>query len=195
MKVNLANQKDEDLLQWIKSDNRALKVIYDRHWLYLFRYAKNILEDKEIAADIVQEVFISLWEKPDASAIKNLSAYLLQATRNQIFKQIRRNKITQRYLDQIDQSVIINNAEESIIVADLEKELTQLIHVLPDRCRQIFILSRVEFKTHREISLQLGISVQTVKNQISKALSFLNEGMSNDIAFAWLVLLAFLECI
>ena len=189
MSPQLDKQNEEKLLASIKNDEQAFRIIYDRYWSRLFYYALNVLEDRTICEDIVQEVFVSLWQKSDSLKINNLSAYLLQSVKFQIFNHLRNGKIAQQYLERISFLQFHNDTEEQLIAKELESELTRLIDLLPERCRQIFLLSRFEHRSNQEIALQLGLSVQTVKNQISKALASLREEIPADASFALLLFL------
>ncbi|NBC24757.1 MAG: RNA polymerase sigma-70 factor [Bacteroidetes bacterium] len=189
MSQHLDKQKEEKLLTSIKNDEQAFRIIYDRYWSKLFHYALNVLEDKTVCEDIVQEVFVSLWQSSDSLKIDNLSAYLFQSVKFQIFKYLRNYKIARRHLERIALLQSHNDTEDQLIAKELETELNRVIDCLPERCRQIFLLSRIEHRSNQEISLQLGLSIQTVKNQISKALAYLREEIPPD---ASLVLLLFL---
>lgn len=189
MNLHFDKQNEEKLLASIKNDEQAFSIIYDRYWSKLFHYALNVLEDKTVCEDIVQEVFVSLWQKSDSLKIDNLSAYLFQSVKFQIFNYLRNGKIAQRHLERITFLQSHNDTEEHLVAKELESELTRLIDRLPERCRQIFLLSRFEHRSNQEIALQLGLSVQTVKNQITKALAFLRDEIPADVSFALLLLL------
>lgn len=189
MNVHLDKQDEKSLLASIKDDEQAFRTIYDQYWSGLYHYALNVLEDSNICEDIVQDVFVSLWQRSDTLEIDNLSAYLFQSVKFQIFKHLRNGKITQRHLERMTHFQSQNDTEEKLIAKELESELKKLIDGLPARCRQIFLLSRFEHRSNQEIAEQLGLSVQTVKNQISKALAYLREEFPADTSFALLLFL------
>lgn len=189
MSLRLERQSEEKLLASIEINNQAFGVIYDRYWLKLYNYALNVLEDKAVCEDIVQEVFVSLWQQSNSQKIDNISAYLFQSVKFQVFKHLRKGKIARRYLERVTLLQSHNDTEEQFIAKELESELSKVLSRLPERCRQIFVLSRFEHRSNREIALQLDLSVQTVKNQISKALASLREQLPAD---TYLALLFFL---
>lgn len=189
MSLNRDRQIEEQLLASIKNNKQAFRTIYDRYWSKLHHYALNVLDDRVVCEDIIQEVFVSLWQKKDSQKIENLSAYLFQSVKFQIFKHLRNGKIAQRHLERITLLQSHNDTEEQLIAKELEIELTKVIDRLPERCRQIFVLSRFEHLSNQEIALQLGLSVQTVKNQISKALASLRTQIPADIYLALLLFL------
>ncbi|MEM1321513.1 MAG: RNA polymerase sigma-70 factor [Bacteroidota bacterium] len=170
-----------------KQSEEAFRLIYDRYWSKLYQYALNVLADPSVCEDIVQEVFVSLWQKSDRSEIDHLSSYLYQATKFQVFKHLRNGKISQRHLERITVLQTHNDTEEQLVAKELESEMIKLINRLPERCRQIFLLSRFEHRSNQEIALQLGLSVQTVKNQISKALIYLRQEIPADASYGLLI--------
>lgn len=184
-------QNEEKIPAFVRKDTEAFRIIYDQYWPQLFHYVFNVLQNKAICEDIVQEVFVSLWQKRESQKIDNISAYLFQAVKFQIFKHLRNGKIAQRHLEQITFLQSHNDTEEKLEAKELESEVNRLISHLPDRCRQIFLLSRFEHRTNQEIAQHLGLSVQTVKNQISKALRCLREEIPADATLS-LVLFLFL---
>lgn len=187
MSVHLDRFNEEKLLASIKSDAQAFKTIYSKYWSQLFQYAYNVLGDKTVCEDIIQEVFISLWQKSDNLKIDNLNAYLFKSVKYQIFKHLRNGKIADRHLEQLVFLQSQNSIEENLAAKELDSEITMLIDRLPERCRQIFLLSRFENLSNQEISIQLGLSEQTVKNQISKALAYLRKEIPPDFSFALLL--------
>jgi RNA polymerase sigma-70 factor (family 1) len=168
---------DEQLLAFVKKhDVAAFTEIYNRFRGLLYIYARKITNDGVNAEDIVQDIFIKLWDNRASLVLKSsLSSYLYTAVRYKFFDLVAHQKVRsdyaalfQRYLD-----VSENPVEEYIN----EKELTLLIERevanLPDKMRQIFELSRNNGLSHKEIALQLGIAEKTVKNQVNNALKTL----------------------
>jgi len=168
---------DEQLLAFVKKhDVAAFTEIYNRFRGLLYVYARKITNDGVDAEDIVQDIFIKLWDNRISLVLKSsLSSYLYTAVRYKFFDLVAHQKVRsdytalfQRYLD-----VSENPVEEYIN----EKELTLLIERevanLPDKMRQIFELSRNNGLSHKEIALQLGIAEKTVKNQVNNALKTL----------------------
>ena len=191
MNLSTDKQSEKKQLGTVSPDEQAFKIIYDQYWLALFQYAFNVLNDKTVCEDIVQQVFVSLWQKNENLEIENLSAYLFRAVKFQILKHLRNGKITQQHLDQITFLASYNDIEEKLVAKDLESQLKKLIGQLPERCRHIFTLSRFEHRTNQEIAQHLGLSIQTVKNQISKAINYIRQEMPNNFLVALLLFLCF----
>jgi len=162
---------DRGLLESIGNDDQtAFKEIYQRYWSKLFIYAYNVLHDKDVCEDIIQEVFTNLWLRRKSSHIENVPAYLYQAVKYQIFKQFRQRKLITIHPEQFDDFMSKYKIEELIEYKELHSRIENLISNLPQQRRIIFQLSRNEELSNKEIATKLNISLQTVKNQITSAL-------------------------
>ena len=168
------------LLNQLKKGNKeAFQHIYALYWDKLYLYAYNILEDKPACEDLVQELFVSLWIRRNELSVDNLNAYLFKALKFQVLNTLRNGKIRQRHLDQMDKLIASNTIEELLNFQELNDHLNSAMASLPDRCREIFYMSRYDHMTHQEIANQLNLSTQTVKNQISKAISYLKVSLES----------------
>jgi RNA polymerase sigma-70 factor (family 1) len=168
---------DKELMAIINRGDDAFLEVYKRYWKKLYLHAYNLLEDKQASEDVIQDVFTTFWTKKDKVAISNLSHYLYQAVKFQIFNLFRNGKIAQKHIDRIKVTEFVNSTEDSLNLKELEESLQGLLSQLPDRCREIFYASRFENLSHAEISDKFKISNQTVKNQVSKALKHLKGSM------------------
>lgn len=173
---------DRGLLESFRNDDQtAFKEIYKRYWSKLFIYAYNVLHDKDVCEDIIQEVFANLWTRRKSLHIENVSAYLYQAVRFQIFKQFRQRKLIDRHASEIDTFISDHKTEESVEYKELHNRVENLISALPEQRRIIFQLSRNDELSNKEIASQLHISIQTVKNQISNALKSIRKSIKSII--------------
>ncbi|MEZ4829222.1 MAG: RNA polymerase sigma-70 factor [Bacteroidia bacterium] len=159
----------------------AFGVIYDRYWPRLYAKAFPILEDREACKDIIQDVFIDLWNKRNDANITHIGAYLHQAVRFQVFKHLRRNNISQKHLLQFQQLNASNSTEETISFNEVCASLYSGINQLPEKCREVFYLSRFEQLSHREIAEKMGISSKTVENHLTKALRRLRAVVNDPV--------------
>lgn len=180
---------DIELLTLIKNEEKAFRVLYDRYWSRLYFYALNVLNDPKICEDIVQDVFTDLWQNAHQKDVQNVAAYLHQATKYKIFNTLRNGKTRQSHLERISQLQSQPQLSDPLEATELESMIKQLISELPKRCQQIFLLSRFEYLSNQEIADKLGISLQTVKNQISKALAYLREHLEVKMTSLLLFLL------
>lgn len=175
---------DRGLLLSVRDDDQtAFKEIYKRYWSKLFIYCYNVLHKKDVCEDIIQEVFADLWTRKKSLHIENVSAYLYQAVKFQIFKQFRQRKLIDHYSLEFDNFISDHKIEETLEYSELHNRVDKLISELPEQRRIIFKLSRNEELSNKEIASQLQISIQTVKNQISNALKSIRKSIKSFSAF------------
>ncbi len=157
-----------------KGDPGAYRFLFTEYHDWLCNYVYNLCGDRALAEDIVQDAIVNLWEKRKVIIItSSLKNYLFRTCHNQFLQHVRSQKIHFDTLDKIRWEVIAEVAlEENIHHLKMEK-LNRLIDQLPPRCKEVFIQNKLEKKKYKEIALDMGISVKTVENQMSKALHFL----------------------
>lgn len=148
-------------------------MLYSRHWAGLYKFAFFILRDKDACKDIIQDVFVWVWEHREGLDMQSPVSYLKTAVKYKIANYIRTGNIRDSFFEETAHLNFERSMPEAVESAEL-KELTNIIHLsvsnLPVRCQKIFRLSREENLSNREIARQLGISVKTVENQITIAL-------------------------
>jgi len=168
---------DQQLLDLLKENNQlAFTEIYDRYGEVLHRYAYKWLQDRDAVKDVIQDIFTLIWTKRDQITLNdNLSGYLYISVRNSILRKISQEDRNKKYANSVQEY-----AEKAISVTDhlirerqLKAIIEQEISMLPDKMREVFELSRNGYLTHAEISKKLGISEQTVRSHIKKALKIL----------------------
>lgn len=180
MKSNLSVLLDSELYQLVKEDNKpAFEVIFDRYWKRLFVYAFRIYKDEKICEDIIQEIFISLWEKSIDTNILNLEAYLIRSVKYKIANHIRDLKFTPVHLEILQNMPNIYKSNNFMEYEEFEKEIFNEIKKLPPKCQQVFMLSRFEDYSNPKIAEELDISIRTVEKHISNALKFLKSTIEN----------------
>ena len=171
--------KDE-LLHPIKLDNKAsLERIYKQYWSKLYIYAFNVLHEREICEDIVQEIFIDLWTRRNDILIFDLNSYLYRSAKFQIFNHFRKSKYKKQLLMKFDLIEEQYKIDELYEKEELKTHINEVISKLPEQRRIIFQMSRHEGLSNKEISEKLSISLQTVKNQISESIKFIRKSMKN----------------
>ncbi|MCF6348566.1 MAG: RNA polymerase sigma-70 factor [Flavobacteriaceae bacterium] len=186
----IKNITNHDLMNRIKqSDERALEILFDRLWDSMYVLAFSILEDKNIAKDMVQEVWISFWERREKIENDKIEAYLFKAVRFRVYKELRDSKMKNYHRKYIEQIPTSNNIDDALNFFDANNLIHKTIDALPKRCGQVFKLSRFEGLKNIEIADQLGISRRTVETHISNAIKQIK---SKVALFLWLFFLNFM---
>ncbi len=164
-----------------EGDQKAFEQVFNGYWSKLYVYAYNILRDKGVCEDIVQEVLVSLWVKRESLEIESLSSFLFTAVRYQVLKVIRSGKVREGFFQEIEKMSMSTPAEQ-LEQKDLLNLIEARIDELPGKCREIFLLSRKEQLSNREIAERLGVSIKTVENQITIAIRRLRSDLG-DVLF------------
>jgi len=181
------NYSDEELLLLLKNGNHwAYTEIYTRYWAVLFRHARKMLHDDDLASDIVQDLFTVIWIKKDFIDVKtNLSSYLYSSVRNKIITHINKSKIRDLHLHSlkahIDQGVY--STDEWLNEKELAEIIEAEIELLPKKMRTVFQLSRKEHLSYKEIAEKLEITDHTVRKQISNVIKLIKNKLHTFIPF------------
>jgi RNA polymerase sigma-70 factor (ECF subfamily) len=176
--------KDETLFAQMKlQDAKAFELLFKRHYKPLCRRVNAMLNDEEATEDVVQALFIKIWESRETiQTPDSVAAYLFTAARNRalnyIKSQSRKSSNEVPLTNLHDESD--NRMEEQMDAKELQKALYAAIDALPEKRREVFVLSRFEGKSYKEIAEIMQISVKTVEAQMGKALSTLREFVKNN---------------
>ena len=168
---------DTEITDLLKSgDLAAFTEIYNRFKGLLYIYACKITRDDDIAEDLVQDIFIYLWDKRQTiNFTSSISSYLYSAVRYKFFDLVDKQKVREDYVNAFQ--AFLDQGEYQTDNYIIEKELSAVIEKevnnLPAKMREVFLLSRKEYLSNRQIAERLDISEKTVKNQISTALKTL----------------------
>lgn len=144
----------------------------------LFYYASKFV-DKEVARDIVQDIFIKLLTDRNLSIKISLNALLFTMVRNSCLQHLEKLKVRNKYLEhtklllQEEELHFYSGEKTSLIEQEAENKLNEVLTTVSERGRQIFIMSRFENKKNKEIARELNISVKAVEKQLSKSLSII----------------------
>lgn len=167
--VNLINQ--------INSGSEvAFERVFKQYFKSLQNYAFTMLKDVDLAEEMVQNVFLKIWDKRERlPADATVSSYLYKAVYHESLNWLRHEKVKMAHQNYTLYSMKneTENAAERIKIKQLEQHLQQALNELPQQCRTIFQMSRFEELRYREIATELGISIKTVENQMGKALRLL----------------------
>jgi RNA polymerase sigma-70 factor (ECF subfamily) len=168
---------DEQLLSLLRDgDGAAFNTIYDRYSRPLYLYILSKTDRGETSKDVLQDLFATLWEKRCALDIhQSLRSYLYQSVRHKIIDLYRKDITYRKYLQQLIEHFDAqpHNISETYDYKAKATEVFEAINRLPEKMKEIFMLSRFENLSIEQIACRLDLSQQTVKNQISKALKIL----------------------
>ncbi|MEJ2884535.1 RNA polymerase sigma-70 factor [Pedobacter sp. GR22-6] len=175
---------DQELIAAMQHSDAAFDEIYERYWSVLYRSAFNVLRDKEAAMDVIQEVFIWFWEHKGNVQINSIKAYLLTAVKYKVANYIRNGKVRESFYDRIPKVELDTEfPDEQLELKELKEMINNFVMELPERCQEVFNMSRNEHLSNKEIAERLGISEKTVENQINKALKRIKSSLVRSSAF------------
>ena len=184
----MQNQLNEEhLISQVKSGNAiAFNTLFELFAPKLFGFALKYLKSEEEAEELVQEVFVKVWERRKSlRSGHSFKSYLFTIALNQIRKYFRKRAASLKYLAQIEgqRLSVENKTEEAIDYHAILRRIDEIISDFPERKKTIFLKSRIDGKTSKEIAEELNISPGTVDNQISDSLKILRKVL-NDEGFA-----------
>lgn len=171
-----AQYKDEELIGYLRSgDHAAFTEIFNRYWELMINMAFRRLQSREDAEEVVQRLFVSLYTRRREINPKGcLEAYLKTALKYKVIDAYRSQQVHYARLDNlIAESRLISPPADRLELAELKETVNNAVNKLPARCREVFVMSRYEQRSHRDIAARLNISVSTVKKHLNKALKML----------------------
>ena len=174
-----------------KSDKRAFDVLFQRYWKRLYTYSYRIYPREKICEDIVQELFIDLWERREDVQIENLEGYLFRAVKYKIATHLRNLKFDRVHIEVLDEIRVEAKIEQQLHYREFENYIQEEVAKLPRCCRNVFVLSRFEHYSNTEIAENLNISIRTVEKHISNAIRHLRHTVKPD-GFLFIIILMFL---
>ncbi len=167
-------------------DKSSFKNLFELHYSPLCNFAYRITDDIDQAEDIVQDIFVKVWNDPDLlDGNKNINSYLYSMVRNRALEVIRRENISQKINQQLE--YIQNNAATTNVEEDeiekllLVEQIYVSIRQLPPKCSEVFTLSKVNGLTYVQIAEKMNISVKTVENHMGKALRLMRELLTKSL--------------
>lgn len=171
--VNIAVQIDNDV---------AFEQLFKAHYKALHAYANMLLKDINTAEEVVQSMFLRLWEKRDLLEVQtSVKAYLYKCVYNDSLNLLKHEHVKSKYQDFTVHTMNTHHeaASNKVELSELQTALKLALEALPEQCRIIFQMSRFEELKYKEIAERLGISVKTVENQMGKALKILRLKLSD----------------
>jgi RNA polymerase sigma-70 factor, ECF subfamily len=170
---------EQELITGLRNnDELVFETLFKDYYERLCNYAYTMINDVDEAEEMVQNMFLVLWEKRESIDIHtSVKSYLYRSVHNNCLNLIKHYKIryehSEHYRHQPEEEV--DDTSQSLISKELEQQINLSINSMPDQCRTVFKLSRLENLTYSEIAEQLNLSVKTVDNHMGKALRILRE--------------------
>jgi RNA polymerase sigma-70 factor (ECF subfamily) len=174
--------EDRELYLKLKDGNeQAFKALFLKYYSAMCHFASQFLTDRELAEEIVQEMFVKIWEKRSVLNIEtSVKHYLFRSVRNHCLNQIQHEKIRKQYASKVLEAAQQEiNTEQYFLEVDLIQRIEKCIESLPPKRREIFRLSREQGLKYKEIADKLDISVKTVEAQMGLALKYLREELKD----------------
>ena len=195
-----SNNTDRSTLlfqQFKRGDSKALEELFHRTFPRLVDFASKITKDAQVAEDILQDVFIKVWEKKGEIESLNIEGYLFRMVRNQCLDYIRFVKVigekdielnSIRKFEELYRIDFVRDEPYLLIQEELKKQIEETIDSLPPRCREVFVLSKIEGLKNREIAEQLQINIKNVERHLARAAQTFKERFPNDVPLAIIIL-------
>ncbi len=176
-----------------QGDLKVFESIFKENYSSMVRTARRILIDIEPSEEVIQDLFVKLWEKRDSLVINtSLPAYLHKAASNHAinhWKFLKKSVMFQDYIGFDIEDAQSDPADEDILHSDLEKKVNYLMKSMPEKRRKIFEMSRFEGLRNLQIAQQLGISLKTVEYHMAAALDFMRTKLTDYLPFIITILL------
>jgi RNA polymerase sigma-70 factor (ECF subfamily) len=196
LKLSSDNFTQELLARLKNGDMLAFDQVYELYSHKLFSFVFKILKNEAEADDIVQEVFVKIWESRWSLVdFKLLNSYIFTIAYNHSIDHIRKRISNNKYLEHLKNSAVVNFTPtiiSQIEFNELHNQVEKLIANLPERQKQVYLLHREEGLTYPEIAEKMGISKNTVENHMVKALKYLRQNIDNSLLINTLFVSLFL---
>jgi len=172
----LSTTEQQRILQFQQGNPAVFESLFKDHYGPLCGFAGKFVEDSQVAEELVQELFVQLWEKKETFTFSGtFKSYLYASIRNSALNHLKHLKVRKGYQNYMEARETQPTASDPLDLAELESHIQNAVKALPDRCREVFLYSRKEGLKYAEIAERMGISVKTVEAQMGKALKMLRE--------------------
>lgn len=176
--VNDSNNLNTIVKRLAGDDKKALDELYNYYYPRLYTFAKRFLKVEDDINDILQDVFIKIWEnRRNIKNVETFNAYIFTITKNTVITYFREKTKLIDFESRVREMATSEGyfIDDSVEYNDIKEKVEHLIEQLPEKRKQIFKLSREKGLSHKEIAVQLGISVKTVEDHIMHAIRFLRD--------------------
>ena len=177
----------QEFIEQIKAGSKdAFNLLYNQYGLKIFRFAVSYLKSESDAEELVQDVFLKLWDNRDKlDQSKNIRAYLYKIAVNTIYDFVRRKNREQAFYEFTKgETTCSDDTWHEVVFNDMLAHVQQLIKKMPEQRRKIFSMSKENGLSNDEIAEKLGLSKRTVENQLYRATAFVKKNINLDSPLA-----------
>lgn len=157
------------------------KGVFDENYEYIRNYLFYLSGDIKLAEDLVQDVFLRLWEKRSSVKNESVRAFLFTIARNDFLKNRRQNKYDLKFRSTYFEQVENKSPEYLLELKEFDQKLQKAIAGMPEKCRVIYLMNRIDEMTYAEIAGSLKVSIKAVEKQMSKALRILQNELGRKM--------------
>lgn len=157
------------------------KGVFDENYEYIRNYLFYLSGDIKLAEDLVQDVFLRLWEKRSSVKNESVRAFLFTIARNDFLKNRRQNKYDLKFRSTYYEQVENKSPEYLLELKEFDQKLQKAIAGMPEKCRVIYLMNRIDEMTYAEIAGSLKVSIKAVEKQMSKALRILQNELGRKM--------------
>lgn len=192
--MNLAEEK-EWLIALIQGDKKAFELFYGFYRPQLYGYVFKLVRSHEVSQEIFQDIFIRLWkQREQIDPEQSIRSYLYTIAQNLVYDYYKkvasdRNKLETFKLYYATASE--NNIEELLAFKEVREHLDTILAIIPEKCRQVYVLCKLEGRSYQEVANLLNISISTVNNHIVKASSIIKNNWKSDVLYLFLFFFIF----
>lgn len=180
---------DSNVIQQFRDgDKKAFSQLFNAYYKPLLKYAFTFLNSAEEAEDIVQQCYIKLWEKREQDIHTSIRAMLYKMVHNASLNRVTQLKVRLEYTKDIQRSGSNDVTDNFVHGNELVQKVNEAIEKLPEQCKRIFKMSRIEEKKYQEIADELKLSIKTIENQMGKALKILRDELKDYLPVFLIIL-------
>jgi len=178
----LSNKPEIDLFLWSKvkqGDKEAFELLFNKYYTVLCILSRRYTDDLSMSREIIQNLFIYLWEhRTDLDITCCLKSYLFRAAKFNSIRYVEKDRKNGIHLDHFPETEQDETFFDHVEYAELQGKILETIESLPDQCKRVFTMSRFEQLRYSDIAERLDISIKTVESHISKALRILEDSLN-----------------
>lgn len=194
--IGLHALPDDELQQYLVHDNeQAFTVLYERYADEVMAILLRILKAEALAQDVMQEVFIKIWNnRSQLQHVKVFKAYLLVMARNHALNSLKSALRSETAMGEIVHAFVSqrNTTDEELLSKEYLHFIEEVINRLPERSREIFVMCRKQDRSYDEVATELGISRNAVKNHMVYSMKVLRGAVENELGIPLSILIAVL---